>query len=68
MQPGTAQIAAGFVLYGPSTVMALTWGAGTDIYALGCVAYEMLTGQGVRSRKNSGLAGDFVSTIRTTDH
>lgn len=34
LQPGTAQLAAGFVLYGPSTVMAVSWGEGTDVYAL----------------------------------
>jgi fructose-1,6-bisphosphatase I len=33
LQPGRRQLAAGFVVYGPRTVMALTWGNGTDIYA-----------------------------------
>jgi len=42
LQPGTEQIAAGFVLYGPSTVMALTWGDGTDIYALDVTTGEFL--------------------------
>ena len=34
LQPGRNQLAAGIIVYGPSTVMALTWGDGTDIYAL----------------------------------
>ncbi|CAM3771921.1 class 1 fructose-bisphosphatase [Rheinheimera salexigens] len=34
LQPGTAQIAAGYVLYGPSTMLALTTGKGTRIYTL----------------------------------
>jgi len=33
LQPGRNQLAAGIIVYGPSTVMALTWGEGTDIYA-----------------------------------
>ena len=34
LQPGTAQLAAGFVLFGPSTLLILTTGDGTDIYVL----------------------------------
>jgi len=34
LQPGRNQLAAGIVVYGPSTVMALTVGEGTDIFAL----------------------------------
>ncbi|WP_337879084.1 class 1 fructose-bisphosphatase [Rheinheimera sp.] len=34
LQPGTAQIAAGYVLYGPSTMLALTTGKGTRLYTL----------------------------------
>ena len=34
LTPGSEQLAAGIVLYGPVTVLALTVGAGTDIYAL----------------------------------
>ncbi|WNC71682.1 class 1 fructose-bisphosphatase [Thalassotalea psychrophila] len=33
-QPGTAQVCAGYVLYGPSTMLALTTGAGTHFYTL----------------------------------
>jgi fructose-1,6-bisphosphatase I len=34
LQPGTQQVAAGYVLYGPSTVMALTLGGGVDLFLL----------------------------------
>lgn len=34
LQPGSAQIAAGYILYGPSTVFALTIGAGVDLFVL----------------------------------
>ncbi len=34
LQAGTAQIAAGYVIYGPSTMLALTTGKGTRIYTL----------------------------------
>ncbi|KAB1070935.1 class 1 fructose-bisphosphatase [Methylobacterium planeticum] len=32
--PGTAQLAAGFVTYGPATALILTLGAGTQVYVL----------------------------------
>jgi len=34
LQPGTQQVAAGYVLYGPSTIMALTLGNGVDLFLL----------------------------------
>jgi fructose-1,6-bisphosphatase I len=34
MQPGKNQVAAGYVLYGPSTVLALTTGKGTRFFTL----------------------------------
>ncbi|MEI7779175.1 MAG: class 1 fructose-bisphosphatase [Actinomycetes bacterium] len=34
LQPGRSQLAAGIIVYGPSTVMALTLGEGTDLYVL----------------------------------
>lgn len=34
LQPGREQIAAGYVLYGPSTLLALTTGRGTHIFTL----------------------------------
>lgn len=34
LQPGRNQLAAGFVVYGPATTLALTLGGGTDLYTL----------------------------------
>jgi fructose-1,6-bisphosphatase I len=34
LQPGHAQVAAGYILYGPSTVFALTIGGGVDLFVL----------------------------------
>jgi fructose-1,6-bisphosphatase I len=34
LQPGTRQVAAGYVLYGSSTVMVLTIGSGVDMFVL----------------------------------
>ena len=34
LQPGTAQIAAGYVIYGPQTALILTLGRGTHIFTL----------------------------------
>ncbi|GAA3348165.1 hypothetical protein GCM10020358_65580 [Amorphoplanes nipponensis] len=35
LQPGRRQLAAGIILFGPATVLALTFGQGTDVYVLG---------------------------------
>jgi fructose-1,6-bisphosphatase I len=34
LQPGTAQLAAGFVIYGPRTALVLTLGEGVDVFTL----------------------------------
>lgn len=34
LQPGTAQLAAGFVIYGPKTCLVLTLGRGTHVFTL----------------------------------
>ena len=34
LQPGREQVAAGYILYGPSTVFALTIGTGVDLFVL----------------------------------
>jgi fructose-1,6-bisphosphatase I len=34
LQPGRNQVAAGYVMYGPSTILALTTGDGVDFYTL----------------------------------
>lgn len=49
LQPGRAQVAAGYALYGPATQLVLTLGQGVDIYTLDreCGEY-VLTSAGVR--------------------
>ncbi len=42
LQPGTAQCAAGFLMYGPQTVLALTLGRGTQIFTLDPETREFL--------------------------
>ena len=42
MQAGTAQVAAGYVLYGPSSMMALTVGAGTVFFTFDPETQEFL--------------------------
>lgn len=42
MQAGTEQVAAGYVLYGPSTMMALTVGAGTLFFTFNPETQEFL--------------------------
>src|SRR5688500_17570685 len=34
LQPGTAQVAAGFAVYGPSTILVLTTGNGVNAFTL----------------------------------
>lgn len=34
LRPGVEQLAAGFILYGPATILVLTTGSGTDLYVL----------------------------------
>ena len=42
LQAGTEQVAAGYVLYGPSTMMALTVGAGTFIFTFDIEKQEFI--------------------------
>jgi fructose-1,6-bisphosphatase I len=49
LQPGREQIAAGYILYGPSTVFALTIGTGVDLFVLDpAVGAFMRVQQGLR--------------------
>lgn len=49
LQPGVRQIAAGYVLYGPSTVMALTLGRGVDLFLLDpAIGEYLLVGENLR--------------------
>lgn len=54
LQPGRNQLAAGMIVYGASTMLVLTLGAGTDVFALdprtGCFC---LVRRGIELRSNS---------------
>jgi fructose-1,6-bisphosphatase I/sedoheptulose-1,7-bisphosphatase len=47
LQPGSAQVAAGYAIYGPSTMLVLTLGSGTHAFTL-----EPLLGEWVLSHAN----------------
>lgn len=47
LRPGREQLAAGYAIYGPQTALALTLGAGTDLFTL-----DPARAQFVRSRAN----------------
>jgi fructose-1,6-bisphosphatase I len=53
MQAGTQQVAAGYVLYGPSTMMALTVGAGTVFFT-----FDPETQQFLLTTENIQVAAD----------
>ena len=48
LQPGNRQIAAGYVLYGPSCLLVLTTGDGVNVFTLGHNGEFYLTRQNVR--------------------
>ena len=49
LQPGATQVAAGYCVYGPSTILVLTLGAGVDVFTLDReVGSFVLTRRGVR--------------------
>jgi fructose-1,6-bisphosphatase I len=52
LQPGAQQVAAGYVLYGPSTVFVLTVGQGVDLFVLDpSIGAFMLVERGIRTPK-----------------
>ena len=53
MQAGNQQVAAGYVLYGPSTMLALTVGAGTVFFT-----FDLETQQFLLTSKNIQVAAD----------
>jgi fructose-1,6-bisphosphatase I len=72
LQPGTRQVAAGYVLYGSSVVLVLTLGSGVDMYVLDPVVGDfLLVKEGLRipeSRKlysvNEAYADRFDDGLR----
>lgn len=54
LQKGTAQVAAGYILYGPSTMLALTTGTGTHLLTLDPVkSVFLLTSENITISKNT---------------
>jgi fructose-1,6-bisphosphatase I len=54
LQPGTAQVAAGFAVYGPSTVLVLTTGSGVNAFTLDRGSGEyLLTHPSMRIREDT---------------
>lgn len=55
LQPGRKQLAAGYVLYGPSTMLALTTGQGVQLFTLDPVSGDyLLTVDDVQISKDTG--------------
>ncbi|MCL2917931.1 class 1 fructose-bisphosphatase [Shewanella litorisediminis] len=55
LQSGRKQLAAGYVLYGPSTMLALTTGQGVQLFTLDPVSGDyLLTVDGVQISKDTG--------------
>jgi fructose-1,6-bisphosphatase I len=48
LQPGTAQLAAGYAAYGPATSLVLTFGTSTAVFTLDAAGVWVLTADGVR--------------------
>ncbi|MFO1506924.1 MAG: class 1 fructose-bisphosphatase [Lysobacterales bacterium] len=55
LQPGTAQVAAGYCVYGPSTILVLTTGHGVHVFTLDReLGSFTLTARGVRIPEETG--------------
>jgi fructose-1,6-bisphosphatase I len=66
LRPGRDQLAAGLVVYGPSTMLVLTVGDGTDLYAL-----DPASGSFVRTRGSVELpaeAGEYAINASNARH
>jgi fructose-1,6-bisphosphatase I len=48
LQPGSAQLAAGYAAYGPATSLVLTFGTSTAVFTLDASSVWVLTADGVR--------------------
>lgn len=68
LQPGRNQLAAGYILYGPSTALVLTVGAGTEIYTLERTSGRfILTNEAVRIPEKTREWGINASNMRHWD-
>ncbi|HEV7344695.1 MAG TPA: class 1 fructose-bisphosphatase [Devosia sp.] len=54
LQPGSAQLAAGYAAYGPATSLVLTFGASTAVFTLDAAGSFVLTQEGVAVAAASG--------------
>lgn len=54
LQPGTAQLAAGYAAYGPATSLVLTFGASTVVFTLDAAGAWVLTADKVAVSPSSG--------------
>ncbi|MHA6692138.1 class 1 fructose-bisphosphatase [Devosia sp. A449] len=54
LQPGTAQVAAGYAAYGPATSLVLTFGQNVAAFTLDAAGVFVLTGDGLQIAKASG--------------
>ncbi len=65
LQAGRTQVAAGYVVYGPQTTLALSLGAGVDLFALDAVSGEfLLIKQGVRISESTSEFAINMSNMR----
>lgn len=65
LQAGRTQVAAGYVVYGPQTTLALSLGAGVDLFTLDAVSGEfLLIKQGVRISESTSEFAINMSNMR----
>ena len=65
LQVGRAQVAAGYVVYGPQTTLAISLGEGVDLFTLDAVSGEfLLIKQGVRISESTSEFAINMSNMR----
>lgn len=65
LQAGRAQVAAGYVVYGPQTTLAISLGEGVDLFTLDAVSGEfLLIKQGVRISESTSEFAINMSNMR----
>jgi fructose-1,6-bisphosphatase I len=65
LQAGRSQVAAGYVVYGPQTTLAISLGAGVDLFTLDAVSGELLLiKQGVRISESTSEFAINMSNMR----
>lgn len=66
LQPGSAQVAAGYVVYGPSTLLVLTLGHGTHVFTL-----DREIGSFILSRRDAAIpeqTSEFAVNVSNQRH